>query len=97
MVRLGDDGAWQVERVKLEGHTVVHDVVTNRAFMTIDGIVVLPVGAEIQLASPNANARIIGLRLLPGLDHNPVTVCLDVTVPDEWWSDARPASDGIWP
>ncbi len=73
----------RIEKPVLDGVTVIHDRAGNRQVMTAQGVVVLPVGSEVELMNPNVNAKVIGIRLLAG---NTATVCLDVEVPDEWWS-----------
>jgi hypothetical protein len=54
--------------------------------MWFQGVVVLPVGATIELCNPHVNAEVIGVRLLPGSTSHPVGVCLDVKVPQEYWN-----------
>jgi hypothetical protein len=81
MVRIGEDGMYVVERRSLGGRTLVHDRMQGREVMVIDGLVVLPVGAEIELSRPNVNATVTGVRLLVGTDSRPADVCIDVEVP----------------
>ena len=63
-------------------YTVVHDLDENRVLMKIAGVVPLPVGAEIELLSPNINVTVMRVRLLAGMgEGQPATVCLDVRRP----------------
>jgi len=66
--------------------TVIHDRKRNIAIMTIEGVVVLPIGAEVELINPNLNATVVGVRLLAPWDGK-VHVCLDVDVPEEYWDE----------
>jgi hypothetical protein len=86
MVRIGEDGAWAVEQRALEPRTYIHDRTAGKAIMMIEGVVVLPVGADIELTNPNVTAKVVGVRLLTGNETTPVSVCLDVDVPAEWWA-----------
>ena len=70
---------------ELRQETFVHDRVRNEQIMRIEGVVVLPIGAEIELVNPNVSATVVGVRLLAGSDQVPVAVCLDVDVPDAYW------------
>lgn len=63
----------------LAAETIVHDMATQNQLMRLDGVVALPLGAEIELVEPNVNARVMRVRLLC---NEPATVCLDVHVPD---------------
>jgi hypothetical protein len=82
-----EDGWRAMEERKLGKQTVVHDLNANRAIMLIDGVVVLPIGAEIELTNPNINVTVEGVRLLAGSLTNldEVVVCLDVKVPEEYY------------
>lgn len=48
--------------VKLDGRTLVFDKSANSQLLWIDGVVVLPVGSLIQLAAPNRDAVVVGIR-----------------------------------
>ena len=74
-----------VHELRLE--TFVHDRVRNRQIMRIQGVVPLPIGAEIELYDPNVRATVVGVRLLAGSAHVPVVVCLDVEVPEAYWEE----------
>jgi hypothetical protein len=67
---------------RLSGQTIVHDFDTQEQMFRIDGVVVLPVGAEIELVNSNVSAKVVRVRLLaaPTIEH-PVTVCIDVRIP----------------
>ena len=70
---------------ELRQETFVHDRARNEQIMRIQGVVVLPIGAKIELVNPNVSATVVGVRLLAGSDHVPVAVCLDVDVPAAYW------------
>ena len=70
---------------ELRPETFVHDRARNRQIMRIQGVVPLPIGAEIELYNPNVKATVVGVRLLAGSAHVPVVVCLDVEVPETYW------------
>ena len=70
---------------ELRPETFVHDRARDLQVMRIQGIVPLPIGAEIELYDPNVNATVVGVRLLAGSAHVPVVVCLDVEVPEAYW------------
>lgn len=75
---------------QLEGTTIVHDKTIGRNVLWIDGVVTLPVGAVVELHDPetltNANAPVIGVRLLCAAGSIGPQVCIDVAVPEgEWW------------
>ena len=69
---------WMAHR-QLAGRTIVHNLATNQPLMQLEGAVILPVGAEIELGSPRVSARVMRVRLLA---DEPATVCLDVHVPE---------------
>ena len=71
----------------LGDYTVVYDRERNRQVMRLRGVVVLPIGAEVELTNPNVDAKVVGVRLLAGSRTGPVHVCLDVSVPKEYWSE----------
>ncbi|MCD6032230.1 MAG: hypothetical protein K0S78_4412 [Thermomicrobiales bacterium] len=71
----------------LRPETFVHDRARNLQVMRIQGVVPLPIGAEIELYDPNVKATVVGVRLLAGSDHVPVAVCLDVDVPEAYWEE----------
>ena len=70
---------------ELRPETFVYDRARNRQIMRIQGVVLLPIGAQIELVSPNVHATVVGVRLLAGSEHVPVVVCLDVDVPETYW------------
>ena len=72
---------------ELRPETFVHDRARNRQIMGIQGVVPLPIGAEIELYDPNVRATVVGVRLLAGSAHVPVVVCLDVEVPEAYWEE----------
>jgi hypothetical protein len=86
-MRLDERGVYIVETPQLGDLTVVHDRKRNMQVMRVQGVVVLPVGAEIELTNPNANATVTGVRLLASGGNVPAHVCLDVEVPDEYWTE----------
>ena len=70
---------------ELRPETFVHDRARNLQIMRIQGVVPLPIGAEIELYTPDVKATVVGVRLLAGSAHVPVVVCLDVDVPEAYW------------
>ena len=84
---LDEEGIYDPPTPQLGGFTVVHDRNRNRQVMRIRGVVVLPVGAEVELTEPNVNAVVEGVRLLAGSNTLPVHVCLDVKVPGKYWGE----------
>src|SRR5829696_3866192 len=72
---------------ELRPETFVYDRARNRQIMRIQGIVPLPIGAEIELYNPDVSATVVGVRLLTGSEHVPVAVCLDVDVPEAYWEE----------
>src|SRR5215217_4056512 len=72
---------------ELRPETFVHDRARNRQIMRIQGVVPLPIGAEIELYNPNVKATVVGVRLLAGSAHVPVVICLDVDVPEAYWEE----------
>ncbi len=84
---LNERGEYEPSTPRLGGQTIVMYRVRNKQVMRIQGVVVLPVGAEVDLIDPHVNARVIGVRLLAGDNQTPVDVCLDVEVPAEYWEE----------
>ena len=87
MPQRDDDGQFVAPKVQLSERTLVYDKERNLHVMWIQGVVVLPVGATVELTNPNVNAEVIGVRLLPGGTSHPVGVCLDVKVPPAYWDE----------
>ena len=85
--RLNEDLEYHAPVHQLRPETFVHDRTRNEQVMRIQGVVVLPIGAEIELVNPNVKATVVGVRLLAGSDHVPVAVCLDVDVPEAYWEE----------
>lgn len=70
-------------RYALVRETLVYDVKNSRQLMWIDGVLPLPVGAEIELVNPNVSATVVRVRLLAApTPSDPVRLCLDVEVPE---------------
>ncbi len=67
--------------VPLAQYTVVHDLDRKEAIMRLEGVVVLPIGAEIELESPQISVTVKRVRLLAGSDVVQRAVCLDVRRP----------------
>ena len=82
-----EDGYRKIERRKLANQTVVQDRKNNRPIMIIEGVVVLPIGAAINLINPNVDAIVVSVRLLPQSENSliEVAVCLEVEVPEEYY------------
>lgn len=81
---LNEHGVYDPPTPRIAGDTVVHDRKRNTQVMRIQGVVVLPLGSEFELANPNVTAIVTGVRLLAGAA---VAVCLDVDVPGEYWGE----------
>ena len=85
------DGMHTVPLMELEQTTLIFDRKRQMQVMEISGVVVLPVGAEVELVKPNLSARVTGVRLRSGMPASgtskglPAGVILDVEVPQEWW------------
>ena len=84
-IRLNEDVEYHAPVLELRPETFVFDHTRNEQVMRIQGVVVLPIGAVIELVNPNVNATVVGVRLLAGSDRVPVAVCLDVDVPEAYW------------
>ncbi len=85
--RLNEDLEYHAPVLELRPETFVHDRARNEQIMRIQGVVVLPIGAEIELVNPHVSATVVGVRLLAGSEHVPVAVCLDVKVPEAYWEE----------
>lgn len=59
-------------------HTLIHDLEKNQAIEWIDGAVWPPVGTVIELAQPNRDAVVIGIRLAVLPDHT-ANIIVDVS------------------
>ena len=87
MPKLDEHGQYIIPTHQLGGMTIVHDRQRNVQVMRIQGVVVLPIGAEVELTDPNLSAEVVGVRLLAGTADTPAHVCLDVKVPGEYWDE----------
>ena len=87
MPQTDEEGVYIAPQLRLAERTLVYDKERDLHVMWIQGVVVLPVGATIELCNPHVNAEVIGVRLLPGSTSHPVAVCLDVKVPQEYWQE----------
>jgi hypothetical protein len=68
-----------VVKRELVGRTLIFVPEHAGQVMEIDGVVVLPVGAEIELTKPEIiTYRVTKVRVLAGSETGPVQVCLDV-------------------
>jgi hypothetical protein len=65
---------------KLGRRTYVHDQARGKPIMYIDGVLVLPVGSEIELPGTSISAEVVRVRLLDGSATGEARVCLDVKV-----------------
>ncbi len=86
-IHLNEDVEYHAPVLELRPETFVHDRARNLQVMRIQGVVPLPIGAEIELVNPNVKATVVGVRLLAGSEHVPVAVCLDVDVPEAYWQE----------
>ena len=68
-----------MEDVQLAAQTLVYDRRSNEPFLRLDGLLPLPLGAEIELVKPTGMAVVTRVRLLAG---SPTTLCLDVMRPE---------------
>jgi hypothetical protein len=62
------------------GYTLVREQQFQHPLFVLDGLVVLPIGAEIELS--DRCARVTHVSLMAGTPTEPSTVCLDVEVPE---------------
>ena len=85
--RIDDHGAWKAVDRGLDSRTLVFDRARNQPVLWLQGVLVLPVGALIELTDPDAQAYVVGVRLLAG---KPMTLCLDVEVPHRYWYPDQP-------
>ena len=81
------EGLYCAPKAQLAERTLVYDRERDLHVLWIQGVVVLPVGATVELSNPHATAEVIGVRLLAGSTSHPVGVCLDVKVPPEYWNE----------
>jgi len=84
---LDENGEYRLDPIPLGTKTAVVDGERNRVVMVLDGVVVLPVGAQVELLRPNVSAIVTGIRLLAGTPTDPATVCVEVKVPAEYWGE----------
>ncbi len=87
MAKRPTDGHRQyvVPTLRLAPYTLIFDRERQRQVMRVRGLLPLPVGAEIELLDPNVSATVIHVRLLAGDSDIPPSLCLDVSVPQEYW------------
>ncbi len=64
-------------RVAMPAETLVMDAGTHRQLLWIDGCLLLPVGARLELAEPRADAEMTRVRLW-GADSGKSTLVIDV-------------------
>ena len=84
-------GKPEVREVPLYGRTLIFDRERQEQIGWIDGVVVPPVGAEVELSAlpdirKNLSAFVTGVRIAFGPKDASVT--LDVDVPEEWYREA---------
>ena len=74
------EGSGAVPRYDLGAWTVIHDAEENQAIMQLQGVVLLPIGARVELVEPSRDVYVVGARLLaPSPEDGAVYVCLDVS------------------
>lgn len=83
------DGARATIKPPPAEYTVIHDVRTNRTVIRLPGIVVLPVGALVELSAPDVAVEVQRVRLLACSKEVAAHVCLDVEVPREYWTGGK--------
>ncbi len=66
------------------GVTYIH-AINGQTFMKLAGWVALPLGATIELRE-GFNANVVGVRLLYADQGSSMNLCLDVEVPEGFWS-----------
>ena len=88
-IKLNEDGSRATITPPAAEYTVVFDTRTQRQVIRIPGVVVLPVGSEVELMHPGTNVTVQRVRLLACSDKVAAHVCLDVEVPSEYWSMER--------
>jgi hypothetical protein len=74
-----------IPTVELAGSTLVVDRERQEVVMRIKKVLILPVGAIVELSDPDVDATVVAVRLLAGTTRMPATVCLDVLVPPAYW------------
>ena len=80
-----EQGHYVIPTLELAGYTIVVDRERQEVVMRIESVLVLPVGAIVELTDPNVDATVVAVRLLAGNTRMPATVCLDVLVPPAYW------------
>jgi len=72
-------------RRRIRNETYIHDRNRNWRLFSLKGVLVLPVGSEIELPYGPQSAIVTGVRLLSvsGVHQ----VCLDVEVPQEYYTE----------
>lgn len=82
-----------IPEIIIQNQTRLFDPESNRTVALLQGQVLLPVGAEIELydevKSSHGTAIVRKVRLLNGTASHPNELCLDVAVDARWW-DAHP-------
>ncbi len=81
-----EQGRYVIPTLQLAGHTIVVDRERQEVVMRIESVLVLPIGAIVELTDPNVDATVVAVRLLAGTTRMPATVCLDVLVPPAYWN-----------
>ena len=64
--RFDQHGNLQAPQVGLAARTLVYDKLRSSQVMWLDGLVVPPVGATVELTDPNADATVVSIRLVAG-------------------------------
>jgi len=81
LTTLDEHGMCVPAHLTMDTRTLVWDVTNNRQLMWIDGVIMPPIGTVLELAEPNVDARVVGIRLGAVDENHPLTVTVDVNVP----------------
>jgi len=83
--RADEHGQLEIPTLPVDNRTLLFDVNSHQQVMWLEGVVNLPVGAVVELAYPNEDATVVGVRLLAG--PTSALLCLDLDVPEQWWEE----------
>jgi hypothetical protein len=87
MPETNEFGEHIVPSVALEPYTLIFDLERQRPVIRVQGILPLPIGAEIELPEPNLSAAVVQVRLVAGNEGMAAALCLDVRIPPAYWGE----------